>query len=194
VAGLTLTTNPAVEPVSVEELKMHLRVTHAEDDAYIREAATAAREWCERYTGQQFIAATYTLKMDEFPCGPIYLPRPPLSSVTSVSYVDSDGDSQTLATSKYDVDDSDGERVGSIAEAYNEYWPSTRDEVNSVTVVYVAGYGTGPSDVPSGIRHAIKLIVTDMYYNRCGCDVSAEKTAAANLIQSYVNHDERAMA
>src|SRR3990167_7420015 len=99
----------------------------------------------------------------------IELPLPPLRSVTSITYVDQDGTTQTLSSTLYTVDSSS--EPARITPAYGEVWPSTRDQVNAVTVRFVAGYDPGsPADyranVPWGIKFGLLQILTDMYETR----------------------------
>jgi len=109
------------------------------------------------------------LILDEFPpdarncTSTIDVPVPPLQSVSSITYLDNNGDSQTLAASKYDVDASS--EPGRIAPAFGETWPDTRDVNNAVTVTFIAGYTTAAL-VPDTIKHAIKMITGHWYENR----------------------------
>jgi uncharacterized phiE125 gp8 family phage protein len=162
----------------VEEAKLHLRVAHNDDDNLIYGLVSAATEFAQEKSKRQFITATYDLKIDYFPPGDEYfldsagigylgqeiiLPRPPLASVTSITYVDPAGATQTLSPSVYTVDIS--ESPGRIRLAYGQSWPSTLDHPGSVTVRYVCGYG-GPSSVPSSAKAAMLLYVGHLYENR----------------------------
>ena len=53
--SLSLTTPPAVEPVSVETAKAWLRVSHFEDDALIADLIGSAREHVETRIGLALI-------------------------------------------------------------------------------------------------------------------------------------------
>ncbi len=166
--------DPSIEPVSLEEARAHLNVTasgspatHADDDL-IESLIQAAREWCETFTGRAFIEQTWQIKLDSFP-HKFRLPRPPLMSVTSIQYVDTAGDTQTLATSVYRVD-SDSE-PGRVTLEHGQVWPSTLNVTNAVTLTYQAGYdsGSSPQDaskVPRAVKQAILLMVGNMYENR----------------------------
>ena len=94
-------------------------------------------------------------------CEPLVLLYPPLSSVTSVKYYDSDNTLQTLDSSVYLVDTYS--EPGTITLAPNQSWPSVKDRVNAVQVEYVAGYGTSSSDVPEEARQTIIALAVDMY-------------------------------
>ena len=100
----------------------------------------------------------------------IVLERPPLQSVTSITYIDPNGNQQTLSSSQYVVDAQS--EPGRILPAYGTYWPPTLTQINSVSVNFVAGYPaivTGASaDAPelSMIRGAMRLLVGNWYENR----------------------------
>ena len=158
----TIQTAPTVEPVSLEELKAHLRVDIDDDDALITSIGKAARQQAEVYTGRAFCTQTWDLFLDSWPTV-IYLPYPPLSSVTSITYTDTAGDSQTVSTSVYTVD-TDSE-PGRIYLAYGQTWPTTRGIRHAITVRYVCGYGAAAA-VPENVKHAIKIMAADMYENR----------------------------
>jgi len=136
---LTFSRGPRAEPLHVEDAKLHLRVTETDSDALIRSLITAALGYAEMFTRRQFVTATLRLTLDAFPAV-IRLPRPPLASVTSIQYTDIDGVTQTLSSSDYQVDGRS--EPARIQPAYGESWPSTRRELNAVTVTYVAGYAT----------------------------------------------------
>ncbi len=159
--ALTQIVAPTEEPVTLVEAKEQVGVRDISYfDAKLTRLIPAARGACETRTGRQFVTATYTVKFDRFP-DVIRLPKPPLISVTSVAYVDTSGDAQTLTvTTDYTVDaDSVFAR---IVPAYGTSWPSTRDQPNAVTVTYVTGYGAA-SAVPYEANAAILMLVADMF-------------------------------
>lgn len=160
--GLSLYSAPVTEPVSLAEAKTHLRVTYTDDDALIAELITAARQWFEEQTYRALVTQTWDLKLDKFPRGedPIRVPRAPLVSVTSITYVDGAGVSQTLATNRYAV--SATRQPGLIRPAYGLIWPDARSQPDAVTVRFVAGYGNAAA-VPAQIKAGIKLILGQLY-------------------------------
>lgn len=157
----TVTTAPTVEPVTLADLKEHLRVIDDDEDAKIEAILTASRAYVEEHTGRALCTQTITLKLDRFPCR-IELPRPPLASVTSITYVDQNGTTQTLSADSYRVSTS-GE-PGTIDPAYNTAWPSTRAISDAITIVYVAGFGAAAA-VPPLYVHAIKLMASHLFDN-----------------------------
>ena len=136
--------------------------TPEEDD--IRQMIVTAREYAEEYQWSALMTQTWELRMDRFPPNEITLPKQPPTSVTSVVYNDIDNTSTTLvANTDYTVDANSV--PGRIVPAYTKSWPSTRGHINDVTVTFVAGYGAETA-VPQRIKHAIKLMVSDWYWNR----------------------------
>lgn len=161
--GKTLYTAPAAEPVTLAEVKLHCKVDTTDDDALITSLIIAARLQAEHQTGRVLVTQTWDVTLDEFPADSIDLPCPPLQSVTSISYLDADGASQTLASTEYQV--IINELVGRIVPAYGKSWPATLAQPAAISVRLVAGYGL-PAAVPAGIKAWILLAVCTLYAQR----------------------------
>lgn len=161
----TTTVEPTQEPVTLVDMKAHLRVDGNEEDDLLRGYVVAARRLAETITKRRFITQTIRVDLDGFPDGEIVIHESPLQSVSSITYTDTSGNSQTLSSSLYQVNART--EPGRIAPAYQQIWPSTRcDDYNAVTVTAVVGYGATPDTVPQGIRLAIKLLAANFYENR----------------------------
>lgn len=147
------------------DLKKYLRIDHADEDSILLGLLAAAREDIERFLKKQIMTATWKLYLDDWPTDNIIrLPKPPLQSVTSIAYVDTNGDPQTLSASVYQMDIK-SER-GRIMPAYGQVWPTVRGEtLNAITITYVAGWST-EALVPKAIKTAIMLMVGDLYEHR----------------------------
>lgn len=159
--SLTLVTDVVEEPVSLDEQKAHLRLDIDDDDAYISGCVTAARAWVEGQTKRAFMPQTWDYVIDYHMPARIDLPMNPVVSVTSVSYVDTAGASQTLASSQYTVA---ARKHGSfIVPAYNVTWPDVRHVPAAVTVRFVAGVA---SEVPQELHRAIMILAGAYYENR----------------------------
>lgn len=158
--NLTLAAGPVNEPLTVMEIREHLRIDSWFEDAVLLSFRHAARHYAEDILGRALITQSWTLKLDAFP-PVIRLPRPPLQSVTSVAYTDTNGDPQTLNPSLYSVHT--GDEPGFIVPAFGESWPATRNHPNVVTVTFVAGYGDDATDIPESIRAGLKLFIAHLY-------------------------------
>lgn len=186
-----LITPPAVEPVSIAQAKVHLRVDFDEDDDLIEGLIIAARELCEQKMQRAIFNQTYVLSLDQFNYGDwrstipverrnplrfsalwesmaLRLPMPRLVSVTSITYLDNNGEQQTLDPTTYVVDSSS--QPGRIVPAMSLTWPTTDYYVpGSVKVTLVAGsFGDGVTvnNCPSAIKQAILLLVGHWYSHR----------------------------
>lgn len=164
---------PAAEPVSLDELKAQLRIDHADEDDLLGELIAAARECVEDDTARALVTQTWQLTLDRFPRGcassadyrVIELRRPPVQSVTSVTYYDADAVEQTLDPSAYHV--STAGAPGRLVLADGESWPVTEcGRPGAVTVTFACGYGADGSAVPAAAKHAIKLLCGHWYRNR----------------------------
>jgi len=165
--GLALITPAATEPVSTSEAKAHLRVDTSDEDTLIASYVSAAVKYIETQTGP-LITQTWDYKVNrEWPLVDnyysIYLPFSPVQSVTSVSYVGIDGNTQTLSAGLYQTVLSAPNPY--LTKAYNQDWPQIRDIPDAITVRFVAGY-TNAAAVPAPIKSAILLMVGRLYEHR----------------------------
>lgn len=159
---VVVTSAPAAEPVTTAELVTHCRApSDATDDTYLAAIGAAARSHIEGLTATRLVTQTVTFKTDAW-ADLANLPIAPVQSITSITYTDTAGDTQTVATSVYEARLEGLEP--SIVLKYAQTWPASR-KGSLVTVTAVVGYGTAGSQPPA-VLHAIKLIVGDMYANR----------------------------
>ena len=162
--ALTQVTPPTVEPITLDEAKLHLRVEGDDEKALIETLIAAARRQAESYMGRALISQVWDMDMDRFPRGEIEVPRPPLRAVESIAYLDPQGATQTIPIADYRVDSK--REPGRVTPADGEAWPATLAVTNAVTVRFAAGYGDAADDVPEDIRQAILLIVGRLYAHR----------------------------
>ena len=83
--SLFLKTAPTVEPLSLLEVKDHLRLDHDDntEDALLTALIAAARQDCEMFQGRAYTDQVLELWLDKFPDKSyIEMPRPPLQSRT----------------------------------------------------------------------------------------------------------------
>ena len=188
--SLQIVVQPAVEPVTVDLAKSQCRVDYTDDDALIAVYITAARQYGEKYTHRAFYNQTWLRTMDFFPAcwnysttNPVEssaypygfwdkltidIPRANLVSVTSITYVDNSGATQTLDPSTYIVDNTS--TPGRIAPVQGAAWPAVSTFMpGSVKITFVAGsYGDGVkvNNCPSTVMLAILLLVNHFFENR----------------------------
>lgn len=164
--AVVTTVEPAVEPISLTEAKSHCRVSASTDDTYLTSLIVLARERVEIETQRALISQTKKLVADDFPAGRVIpLEFPPLQSVSSVKYYASGETTlSTFASTSYRVDTA--LTPGRIVLKDGYEWPEVWDELSSVEITYVCGYGAAGSNVPSSLVHATKMLVSHWYENR----------------------------
>ena len=141
--------------------------TNTTGDPLLNMLIQAARQHAEQELRRYLITQTLDAHFHEFPDADddehLRFNLPPLQSVTSITYVDIDGATQTLASSQYLVDAKS--RPARIEPAYGVVWPSTREQMNSVTVRFVAGYGAA-SAVPACIKNWMLMRIKTLWDQR----------------------------
>lgn len=165
---LTLVSAPAETPVSVAEMKDHLRISNVKSDGFLSALLAATTQHLDGRTGvlrRAVVTQTWRVDFDRFPAGECFeLPLPPLQSVTSVQYYDTDDVLQTFAADQYRVIATD--LFGRVELVSGAAWPAAvAERSDAIRVTFVAGYGAAVS-VPDGIKHAIKLHVSDLFASR----------------------------
>lgn len=159
---------PASAVLNLEALRRHCKIdppdqaNDADDD--LTAALAAAQAYAQHYTGVSIGSQTLELALDQFPEGGILLPQGPVTSVTSVTYVDVDGDTQTLAGSAYSLDDYSTPQW--LLPAVDTEWPATYATANAVKVRYVAGAAT----LDGAAAQALRLLVGLYFDNRDAAD------------------------
>lgn len=178
-ARLKLITAPTVEPITLAEARLHLKLTATgspashPDDSIVTSLITVARELLDGQAGRLgrcLVPQTWEYALDDFPANEIRLPLPPLIGVTSIKYDDEDGVEQTVDAADYVVDGDDAIQAAWILPLSTVTWPDTLDSVNTVRIRFTAGYpGGSPEDgsgVPLPIRQTMLLLLTALYENR----------------------------
>lgn len=151
------------EPITTAEAKRQLRLD--DDDPGVTDVdatVVAARMTVEQYLNASIVTQARTHILDAFPDWEIVLPNGPVTSVTSISYVDTDGATQTVASHIRSED--------TITPVFGAVWPDTRAQIGAVTITYVAGMMSGSPETldEKDIKAAILLVLGDLWENREG--------------------------
>ena len=184
----TLVTDLVTEPVSLADAKAHLRVTTTDDNDLITAIITTARTYIELITGLSLGPKTWDIYFENFKGDELYLPYAPLVSVTYVKYYDFGGTQNTWDSSNYIVDTDS--IPGRVYPVYNGYWPSdSRGYEKDINVRFVSGYADADA-VPNPLKHAIMMMVGELYENReislVGATINDLPFAVKHLIAPYV--------
>jgi uncharacterized phiE125 gp8 family phage protein len=184
---LQVTTPPAGEPVTVEQVKQHCRIDSNADDDLLAGYLTAARIMAEGYLSRALLTQTllWTVRPssgqrsehNRLP-GPLELPRAPVQSIASVVTLDAWGNSTTVLPAALPLAPP-AVILGYLLDLALE--PATlligretvlggglsfRDtRLQHLQVTMVAGYGAA-TDVPATIIQAIMMTTAFLYEHR----------------------------
>ena len=168
----TLITPATLKPISLEELKLHLRIELdvLDEDEYLEALMVAATEYIEDITRRKLLTQTWDYFLDEWPDEDfITLPFGNLQSVPLTQYVkytDSAGTLNTLAVTTDYIWETNGEDFGRVVLPYADTWPTASlYPSNPIVVRFVCGWTTAAL-VPFKIKAALKMICAQMYEDR----------------------------
>lgn len=194
--SLKLITLPAVEPVTLAEVKLQCGYDPKEDADPVKERilakrlrgfAQVARAKCEDEMRRVLISQTWKWTFAEWPrSGPVMVPNPPLVSISSFGYVDCAGTLQDIAETCYRLDAGDDTAPGALHPVRGEAWTSFWQLAQRYEMTYVAGYGESGAAVPLPIRQAI-LFLAQFYDENGGATDQPIPRVVRDLIAPYVN-------
>lgn len=168
----TLVEPPSVEPVSVAEAKVQAVIEHDEHDEMVSLLIMAARQEAEQITGRALITQTWRQTGDSNG-GAVELRRWPVQEVTSVS-----DDRGELTEDQWSAQLGDSPIIE----------PADKFE-GTVSVTYIAGYGTEAEAVPAPIRQWMLATVAALYEHReraVAGTITASHDFLDGLLDTYV--------
>lgn len=201
-AGLELVAGPSQEPITITNVKEHLRLDEDVDDLQVNAYIIAARQWAESYTGRIFVGRSMRQWYDSFGDMPImngtvqghqsYLSKQryleisanPVLSVESIKYYNDAGTESTWDSSNYYVDNVS--HVARIALKDGGEFPTDLRKFNGLAVNFTAGYSTSASLIPQAIKVAMMQYITYLYEHRGDDENTARPPRAAiDLLSPY---------
>jgi uncharacterized phiE125 gp8 family phage protein len=212
--GNRILTEPTVEPVTLNELKEHMRLDGSGDDIYLLDLLAEARQMIEDHIGMAMLTQSWTLTLDSWPHGQerwwdgvrqghinsiyaaphlvdVELPKYPLQSITSVTVYDEDGTSSAVTVA--DVFDIDTQQMpGRITLQRGAVWPIAMRANNAIEIIYISGYGSSASDVPAPLKRAVKQLAAYLYAHRGdGCDMgqAMSQSGVISILNTYKAHE-----
>lgn len=193
-AGLILVEAPVVEPLSLADAETFLRVESDSDgpiDTEITAFITLARQEVEKILRRALLTQTWRLSLRNWPGRDysnvasltlepdsyykynfIKLPLPPLQSVTSVNYMNSDGETLSMSPANFQALPGFTYNVltdfepGRIVLPFSQIWPPDILMPGApIQITFVAGYADVPAlqarfDGWSAAIQAMKLMVS----------------------------------
>ena len=204
-AGITVSTEPTAEPLSLQEVKEYLRVEDSTDERVVQPLIIAARQFAENYMKRSLMQQTITLFIDALTDQEEYLhegmrtapdlnyyknyitlPRSPVQSVTSVKTFDDNDTATTFAATKYYVDTT--REPARIVLRTGETFPTALRVANAIEVIYVVGYASAFA-IPEPIRIGMLQHIAYMYEHRGDMyEAQSAPSLMKSLYSPYVIH------
>ncbi len=184
----TIVAQPSVEPITLSEAKLFLRVDSTIEDAIITALIKAARQYVENYTWRPLCTQIWKLNLDKSDVKEyIGISQAPVQSITHIKYFDESKVQQTLSTGSYQAD-----VLNEPARVKINTIPGIFDMMNACEIQFVCGYGVAAS-VPESIKQAMLLMIGHWYEHREAVTVSGSKgmqpvpMAVQAILEPYKN-------
>lgn len=152
-------TPPLAEPLTLAEVKAHLRLDGGEEDGLLASLMLVARQHLEQETGLCLMGRHFRLYLDRWPkFGVLEIARGPVRSVEAVTVYGRDGVASAHPLS--------GHLLDGVARPARLWLPDPPDPgraINGIEVDFSAGFGEAATDVPDGLRRAMLMHVALMF-------------------------------
>lgn len=161
---------PAVEPVTLAEMKAYLRVDDDGEDELVGGLVKAARLMVEAASRRILIEQRWRVVLDSWPRDRVVaLPLSPLIAVESIRVFDASGALSEIPTEAVETDAVSDPPCVVVSDA-----PEPERARNGIAIELRAGYGAAPEAVPATLRLAMKILVAHWFEKRG--DVAGEQT------------------
>ncbi len=164
---LKLLASPRTPLLSLEEVKVYLRIQHRQEDALLSSLITLATQWIEDATGKTLLQKTWSYTHQNTW---LILPKPPILDILEVRTK-----RRVLQPREYEIYDYRGSKCVEIPFVW---------ERRTLTVTYQAGFGTSPDEIPLALHQAVPTTVAHLYENR----FSDEKTVPFPRVQPWIQY------
>lgn len=150
---------PQAEPLTLAEVKAHLRLDGGDEDALLAALILTAREHLERTTGLCLIRQTWRLYLDRWPPGGmILIGKGPVQTIETILVFDGQGRADDITAADRLLD---GE--ARPARLWLRDLPAPGRVMNGIEIDFIAGYGEAGTDVPDTLKRAMLMHVAQMF-------------------------------
>ena len=183
-----IASDPITEPISLAEARLWLKLDsdNTLEDSAVSDLISAVREKFEDETGRALAVRDITAYWDRWPTDSVFaLPMYPVIGVSEIGYKDTDGATQTWATSNYTVD-----TVGitpRIWIAPDGEQPDTGAYPNAVWVTYVIG----TEEIPLSAKQSLELNMAMLYERREDMKINDNEPHVRSAAWLAFNHRKR---
>lgn len=158
----SLITAPATEPVSLDELKTHLRYESEAEDSLLERLIATARAHTEAATRRVMISQVWRAYLDRWPAKrKVLLPISPVAEIAEVRVFNDAGEPSVISPSSYSLD---AARTPSNLILQAAILAPTA-YANGIEIDMVCGYGNA-ADVPTPLREAVLRLAAQWFEQR----------------------------
>lgn len=180
-----LIAGPALEPLSLSQTKIFLKIDGSDDDDLVTTLITAARLMVEAASNRVLVNQTWRLVLDAWPCdGVLRLPVAPVSSMAASRVFDAAGNPQVVPANVLVLEPGHDPPVIRVALPP----PPIGRQSRGLEIDVVAGFGPAATDVPAPLRQAVLRLVARWFENRgdvVSRDAGTLPVEIAALIRPY---------
>ncbi|KQV63828.1 phage head-tail connector protein [Rhizobium sp. Root1220] len=152
-------TPPAVEALTLADVKAHLRLDDGLEDALLASLIRVSRDHLERTTGLCLIAQTWRLYLDSAPeDGVIQILRGPVQAVESLTLYDVSGEELAVPLTGHILDG-----TARPARLVLKLGPNAARPINGIEIDFIAGFGESGVDVPDALKRAMLMHIARMF-------------------------------
>lgn len=161
-----LITEATSEPITLNEVKNHLRIDGADHDLIVTPLIKTSRLIGEKITGRDFIEKEWRTYLDYFPnCNyeGIEIRKSKLLSITSIQYYDENNALQTLSSSNYYI--TNEADYSSIYINKDKSFPRTYCRKQAVIITFKTSFPNFPQD----LKQAMLSVCSYLFENAGDC-------------------------
>lgn len=156
---LAIISPPISKPVTLVQIKRHLRLDHDQDDEYLDELTEAATTHVEATTGQFLISRVVRQYIETIPASrSVQMEACPVRSIQELRGYDLDGNSNIILSENYRLDN----RIEPSALILNTNI-NFNAFCNGIEIDMEVGHGETGIDIPSNITRAILVLIAHWY-------------------------------
>lgn len=181
---LALTSAPALEPVTLDDVKAHLRIDGPQEDTLLASLILTSRLHLEAALDLAMIEQGWTLQLDRWPKGQsVDIPISPLQAVTLVRVKNDAGGWDAIGPANYLAD---------IAAKpprvifHGAVRPVPGVPAAGIEITFTAGFGAAPASVPAPLRHAIMMLVAHWYEHRESVEIGSNAVRIPDAVSDLV--------
>ena len=166
---LNLKTDALSLAVELAVVKNFLKVDFNDDDTLITKMIKTATTQCETFINKTLVEKTYIYSIYKLENTSIFLPFPPIKTITSITITNKDFTTYTLDNNLYNLDTIGG--VVNFKEKLNNFY--------RIDIEYTAGL----TSINDELVQALLMHIARMYEDRSG--YSPIPTNSANIYRKY---------